>query len=97
MKQYRITSEHLNAPEDGDCYLSPDDPIQEIKAITQLAGLGANARLHELRANNGSNISVTGTEKGRIQRENNIKPGTPEWFQLWFSKPFLTGEPPVGK
>ena len=47
--------------------------------------------------NDGSNISVTGTEKRELEREHNIKPGTPEWFQLWFSKPYLTGEKPVGK
>jgi len=40
----------------------------------------------------GSNISITGTEKAKIQREENIRPGDKEWFQLWFSKPFLTGE-----
>jgi hypothetical protein len=40
----------------------------------------------------GSNISVTGSEKRRIERERNIKPGTKEWFQLWFSLPYLTGE-----
>ena len=40
----------------------------------------------------GSNISITGTEKAKIQREQNIRPGDKEWFQLWFSKPFLTGE-----
>ena len=43
----------------------------------------------------GSNISVTASEKARIQREKNIQPGDPEWFQLWFSLPFLTGEQPV--
>lgn len=43
----------------------------------------------------GSNISITGSEKRRIERERNIQPGTPEWFQLWFSLPYLTGEPPV--
>ena len=89
MKQYRITSAHLNQDSPDDCYLAPDDPIHEIKAITQLAGLGADAKLHELR---GSNISVTGSENGKIQREKNIKPGTPEWFQLWFSLPYMTGE-----
>lgn len=94
MKQYRITTEHLNQDSSDDCYLDPSDPIHEIKAIQHLAGLGANARLHELR---GSNISVTGSEKGRIQRENNIKPGTPEWFKLWFSLPYMTGEKPTGK
>lgn len=44
----------------------------------------------------GSNISITGMEKRRLEREHNIKPGTPEWFQLWFSRPYLTNEPPVG-
>lgn len=43
-----------------------------------------------------SNISITGSEKGRLMREHNIKPGTPEWFQLWFSRPYLTGEQPIG-
>lgn len=43
----------------------------------------------------GSNISITGNEKAKIQREKGIKPGTPEWFQLWFSLPYLTGEKPV--
>ena len=89
MKQYRITTEHLNQDSPEDCYLDPSDPIHEIKAMKHLAGLGADARLHEMR---GSNISVTGSENGRIQREKNIKPGTPEWFQLWFSLPYLTGE-----
>jgi hypothetical protein len=95
MKQYRITSEHLNQSSDEDCYLAPDDPIHELKAIQHLAGLGADARLHELRVNQGSNISVTGTSKQELERKHNIKPGTPEWFKLWFSKPYLTGEKPV--
>jgi hypothetical protein len=45
----------------------------------------------------GSNISVTGTEKRELERKHNIRPGTDEWFQLWFSRPYLTGEPPVSK
>ena len=44
-----------------------------------------------------SNISITGSEKGQLMKKHNIQPGTPEWFQLWFSKPYLTGEKPVGK
>lgn len=43
----------------------------------------------------GSNISITGTEKAEIQRTNQIQPGTDEWFKLWFSKPYLTGETPT--
>jgi hypothetical protein len=39
----------------------------------------------------GSNISVTGTEKKKIEREKGIEPGTEEWFKLWFSLPYMTG------
>ena len=41
------------------------------------------------------NMSYTGTEKAQIMRKKNIKPGTEEWFKLWFSKPYLTGEKPT--
>lgn len=41
------------------------------------------------------NISVTGSEKRKIEREKNIKPGTDEWFKLWFSLPGLTGKAPA--
>jgi hypothetical protein len=44
-----------------------------------------------------SNISITGNEKGLLMKKNNIQPGTKEWFQLWFSRPYLTGEKPIGK
>lgn len=42
-----------------------------------------------------SNISITGNEKARLMKEHNIKPGTDEWFRLWFSRPYLTGEKPI--
>jgi hypothetical protein len=92
MKQYRITTQDLNQDSNDDCYLAPDDPIHELKALAGLGGLGGEARLHEYRASLGSNISVTGDNNGEIQRKNNIKPGTPEWFKLWFSLPYMTGE-----
>lgn len=41
----------------------------------------------------GSNISVTGTEKKKIEREKNIQPGTEDWFKLWFSRPYWIGQP----
>jgi hypothetical protein len=97
MKQYRITTQDINQDSDEDCYLAPNDPIHEMKALAGLGGLGGDARLHEYRVNQGSNISVTGNENGRIQREQNIKPGTPEWFKLWFSLPYMTGEDKTGK
>jgi len=44
-----------------------------------------------------SNISITGNEKASLMREHNIQPGTDEWFRLWFSRPYLTGEKPIGE
>jgi hypothetical protein len=98
MRQYRITAADLNQDSPDDCYLAPNDPIQELKILSGMGGLGGEARLHEYRAQQGSNISVTGSELGRIQREQNIQPGTPEWFKLWFSLPkFMNGEKAVGQ
>ncbi len=95
MKQYRVTSENLNQDSNDDCYLDPNYPIQEIKVLQYLGSINSQARLHEYRVNQGSNISVTGMEKGELMKKHNIKPGTPEWFRLWFSLPFMTGEKPV--
>jgi hypothetical protein len=96
MKQYKITSENLNQDSPDDCYLDPSDPIYEIKSMKYLAGLGHSARLHEYKVDQGSNVSVTGMENQRLEKQHNIKAGTPEWFQLWFSLPYLTGEKKVG-
>jgi hypothetical protein len=43
----------------------------------------------------GANISKTAMEKRKIEHDKDIKPGTDEWFQLWFSRPYLTGEKPT--
>jgi hypothetical protein len=97
MKQYRITSEDINQDSPDDCFIAPDDPIHEIKALAGLGGLGGQARLAEYRASKmQENISDTGMEKVNLMKANNIQPGTPEWFQLWFSRPYLTNEPAVG-
>lgn len=45
----------------------------------------------------GENVSHTGTEKAEYQRKHNIRPGTDEWFRLWFARPYLTGENPMPK
>ena len=95
MKQYRVTTENLNQNSDEDCYLDPNDPINEIKVLQNLGGINATARLQEYRGMQGSNISATGDNKGALMKQHDIKPGTPEWFKLWFSRPYLTGEKPV--
>ena len=95
MKQYRITSADLNQDSPDDAYLAPDDPIHELKALSGLGGLGGQARLHEYRAQSyGETFGKSGQEKSDIMRKNNIRPGDPEWFKLWFSLPYMTGEKP---
>lgn len=74
--------------------------MNELDQLKQLAGITQNiGRLQEYRGEgsvqtDGSNMSITANEKIRHQQEHSIQPGSPEWFQLWFSKPYLTGEKP---
>jgi hypothetical protein len=68
------------------------DSIEELRV---LAGIGNRAVMQEYRGFAGSNISVTGNEKGELMKKHDIRPGTEAWFKLWFSKPYLTGEKPI--
>lgn len=85
MKQYRITSENLIQDSDNDCYLAPDDIAHELKILQHMGGLGALSRLHERNATLNQK-QVNTSNAGQIQREQGIKPGTDEWFKLWFGK-----------
>jgi hypothetical protein len=62
--------------------------------LKKLAGIGVY-KPYNLPPMAGSNISITGNEKGELMKKHNIQPGTPEWFQLWFSLPYMTGEKPL--
>ena len=92
MKQYRVTTDNIGTDSPDDCILPSDDIVYELKVLQYLGGINSQARLHEYKINQGSNISVTGNTNGEIMRKNDIKPGTPEWFKLWFSLPYMTGE-----
>jgi hypothetical protein len=63
----------------------------DLTDLCKLAGIGT----HNDSLGAGSNISITGMEKAKLMKEHNIKPGTPEWFKLWFSRPYMTGEKPI--
>ena len=91
MKQYRITSDNILQDSPDDCYLSPDDPIQELKIASYLGGLGSEQRLQEYKAKqveiNKSTVKdgfMSGDDKAKYMKEYNIKPGTPAWFELWY-------------
>ena len=95
MTQYRITTENIGTDSPDDCILPSDDIVHELKILQYLGGINSQARLHEYKINQGSNVSVTGSEKSELMKKHNIQPGTSEWFKLWFSKPYLTGEDPI--
>jgi hypothetical protein len=84
MKQYRITSADLNPKQDDDCYLGPEDPLWNMMPASAMGGLGSAEAL--ARYNATMQHPVVGGNKGQIQREQSIKPGTDEWFKLWFGR-----------
>ena len=84
MKQYIIRNKDVPQKSEDDCYLAPTDPIHELMATAIMGGLGGQERLAAYKAT--LRQPVVGSNKGQIQREQNIKPGTDEWFQLWFGK-----------
>ncbi len=69
--------------------------MNDIEQLKVLAGISNRAVMQEYRGFAGSNISVTGNEKGELMKKYDIRPGTEEWFRLWFSLPWLTGERPI--
>jgi hypothetical protein len=66
----------------------PKNNIDSLSDLKRLAGIGTSM---------GEAMSEHSTNLGEIQRERNIRPGTDEWFKLWFAKPYLTGEKPYDK
>lgn len=63
--------------------------MTEIDELKRLAGI---TEFKGYRPWDGSNISVTGNERAELMRKHDIKPGTAEWFQLWFALPKMTNE-----
>jgi hypothetical protein len=68
----------------------PSQPLTDnLSDLKKLAGIADTSY--------GEETSKYSTNLGQIQREQNIRPGTDEWFKLWFAKPHLTGEKPYDK
>jgi len=94
MKQYKITSDNFLPDSPNDCYLAPTDPIHELKIASHLGGLGSTVKLAEYRArvaediklNTADSAGMTGAEKSQYMKANNIRPGTPAWFELWYGQ-----------
>ena len=84
MKQYKITSWNITQADDNDCLLDPSDPIHKMMAVSNMGGLGSEQALAEYRASQLPEVKTN--DKGKVAREQGIKPGTEEWFKHWFGK-----------
>ncbi len=94
MKQIKFTSQdfvHENETGEPDAVLDENDPIHELKKLSGVI----NPNQPRWEKYDGINISKTGMEKKQLEKKHNIQPGSPEWFQLWFSLPYMTGEKPI--
>lgn len=67
--------------------------MEDIERLKQLAGINNIPSDPSM----GENLSMIGTKKAEYQRKHNIRPGSDEWFKLWFARPKLTGENPMPK
>ncbi len=78
----------VDIPKDVACDFHKADKgtyHEDLDELRQLAGLKKKEDTLE-------NLSISGNEKAQMMKKYNIKPGTEDWFKLWFSKPKLTGE-----
>lgn len=95
---------------DADAFMAPDD-LAQLKRLAGVGTLGlledytagghqqhdmVDAHDEDMSSPLGGKDSMPNSEKYNIEKSKHIKVGTPEWFQLWFAKPWLTGEKPVG-
>ena len=68
--------------------------MDELERLKKLAGINEPKEEED---SMGENLSLHGTKKAEYQRKHNVRPGTDEWFKLWFARPKLTGENPMPK
>lgn len=63
------------------------DPLKELLVLS-----GIRNQVSHAQSEVSTMLPSDGNRKAQLMRQHNIKPGTPEWFRLWFSKEWLTGE-----
>jgi len=76
-----------------DAVLSPDD-LRNLKVLAGINKLNY-ATLPVVEGQ--PNMTHTAMERVNYMKEHDIRPGTDEWFRLWFSRPYLTGDSGMDK
>jgi hypothetical protein len=64
--------------------------MDELEYIKKLAGINEFKGFTEYQID--ENPSETAAALKKKEKEMGIKPGDPDWFKLWFSKPYMTGQ-----
>lgn len=65
--------------------------MDDLDRIKKLAGVNEFKGFTEYNPQTTENMSKTASEIKKVEKEKNIKPGDKEWFDLWFSQPYMTG------
>lgn len=77
MRQYRFVSQDY-APKETipDAVMDANDPAFQI----------ANGVVPKMNVMDMPGWTTPAQNKAQLMKENNIKPGTEEWFKLWFNR-----------
>jgi len=70
IERITFSTADLNYNTAPDCVMPPDDPIYNNLAAQDAAKM--------------SLPQIPNDNRGTVQREQNIRPGTEAWFRLWF-------------
>jgi len=62
--------------------------MDDLERLKKLAGVNEFKGYTEYTL---ENISDAANSNRKKERELNIRPGDKEWFELWFSNPYMTG------
>ena len=63
--------------------------MDELEYIKKLAGINEFRGYSEYKID--ENPSKTAEKLKKKEKSLGLKPGDPDWFKLWFSKPYMTG------
>lgn len=81
MKELRFTSDSFASTQDliPDTVLDQTD-IEQLEAMTGVTSIKRDRKNFE----NLTGAATQSNNNARVMREQNIKPGTQDWFRLWF-------------
>ena len=66
----------------------------DLDTLKRLAGVNEYKGYTEYKLE--ENPSITADKLKKKEKKMGLKPGDPEWFKLWFSLPYMTGNMPAG-